>query len=195
MSTRNLVLLGLMASVICFPMSAPAQSLLLQNAVNLPAADQWTVMGQDQTHAVVKDPTVNGGWATTISVTASGSHEWDVQAGTVTSKKIEKGDVILLAFWAKRIGLSDSQTAIVVPTLLQVSHAPYTPIGSEALVIGSQWQLYYVSGVSSLDLSPGEAGASLHLASAKQKLALGPVFILDLGPGYDMTKLPRNLIK
>ena len=35
-------------------------------------------------------------------------------------------------------------------------------------------------------------GVQLQLATAAQVIDLGPLFILDYGPGYDKTKLPHS---
>lgn len=185
---------GLLAALTL--MAAPAahaQDAFMDKAIMAsPAADQWSVLGQGETHAMVRDPDVRGGWALTVTIAAKGENPWDVQAGIPASRPVKKGDVILLAFWARALAAPEGETAIHAPAMVQLTHAPYTQMASEALNIGRDWKLYYVSGIAPEDLAAGESGANIHLATARQSIALGPVFVLDFGAGYDLTKLPHN---
>ncbi len=169
-----------------------AQEAFMQKAINLPAADQWNVYGAGETHALVKDATVKGGWALTVDVTGAGANPWDVQAGVSTLKPIKKGDVMLLAFWARSVTPPEGATVISIPANMQMGHTPYTRIGEQTLDIGSEWKLYYVSGTAPVDLAAGEASGGVQLATGKQSIALGPIFMLDFGPDYDLSRLPHN---
>ncbi|ESQ86163.1 hypothetical protein AEAC466_02930 [Asticcacaulis sp. AC466] len=157
--------------------------------VNHPAADQWGVYGTGEKHQMVKDTTVNGGAAFQVSSAGVGANPWDIQVGAVTSKPIQKGDVILLAVWAKAV----TPGAVTVPAVIQQTAAPYTKIGTQTLTLTSDWRLHYVTGTATQDYPAGTAGASLQLATGAQTVALGPVFILDFGPGYSLKDLPRNI--
>ncbi|MGA9659351.1 MAG: hypothetical protein WBQ60_09665 [Asticcacaulis sp.] len=188
MSIRLLVAGAAAAAFLFAPVAQAAVDINAQ-LVNNPAADQWDVSGTDQTHKLLKDDQVNGGSALQIDTTKIGSNPWDVQAGIKTSKAIKKGDVVLLAFWARAI----TPETIKVPALIQQSAAPYTPLTTENLTISSDWKLYYVNATADKDYPAESANATLHLALNTQSIALGPVFLLDFGPGYDVKFLPRNI--
>jgi hypothetical protein len=49
-----------------------------------------------------------------------------------------------------------------------------------------------VSGKATSAWHRGEAHVALQLAADKQVIDLGPVFVLDLGPDYDINTLPHN---
>ncbi len=156
-----------------------------------PAVDQWS-LGGNATHGMKRDAGVPGGWDLDVAVAAAGTNPWDVQAGVATTQAIRKGDVILLAFWAKTVTPPAGQAAGAIIANVQQSHAPYTRVGEASLSIDSTWKLYYVSGTAGMDLVAGEAAATVQLAGAAQEIALGPVFVRDLGPGYDLSRLPVN---
>jgi hypothetical protein len=48
--------------------------------------------------------------------------------------------------------------------------------------IGPEWKLYEVRGKSDRDYAAGALNATLHLATGKQTIEIGPVIVLDLGP-------------
>ena len=48
--------------------------------------------------------------------------------------------------------------------------------------VGKDWGQYHGEGVASKDYKAGEINATIHLATAKQVVDLGPVFVIDLGP-------------
>ena len=183
---------GLIAACLVLPLGAHAQDLMDRAINNHRGADQWSIYGNGQAHDLVKDEGVPGGYAFTVNVAAAGANPWDVESGVVNDKPIHAGDVILMAFWARAVTPPPGSDTIHVVALAQQVTAPYTEIGTTDLTISSGWKLYYASGTATMDYNKGQAGAGLQLATAQQTIALGPVFMLDFGPGYDLAKLPKN---
>ncbi len=192
MRWRSIKSLTVIATFLWLPTVSRAQDDVMLKAINLPAADQWSILGSGETHALVKDATVKGGWALTVDVTGVGANPRDIQAGVHTLKPIKQGDVMLLAFWARSVTPPEGAGVISIPANMQMAHTPYTRIGEQTLDIGPNWKLYYVSGVAPVDLAAGEASGGVQLATGKQSLALGPIFMFDFGPKYDIGKLPHN---
>jgi hypothetical protein len=157
--------------------------------VNHPSADQWGLYGTGEKHELVKDTTVRGGAALQVTAAGKGVNPWDIQAGVPNAKAVKKGDVILLAFWGRAI----TPGAVTVPAVVQQSAAPYTRLGEETVTLTSDWKLHYVTATAGQDYPAGTMGASVQLATAAQTVALGPVFLLDFGPGYNPKFLPRNI--
>ena len=58
--------------------------------------------------------------------------------------------------------------------------------------VGPAWKRYFATGVSPKAFAAGKARIAIQLAGAKQVVEMGPAFLLDLGPGFDTTKLPHN---
>ena len=141
---------------------------------------------------MMQDMTIAGGYAFVVKTSAAGQNPWDVQTVVPTSQPIHRGDVVLLAFWAKALAMPQDQDHIAIIADMQENHAPYTRIGDASLNVGATWKLYYVSGVAGSDLAPAEAAATVQLATGAQEIALGPVFVRDFGPDYDLARLPVN---
>lgn len=182
---------GLLACT-TLPQAVSAQDLPGTSVIASPAIDQWSVFGQGESHRMMPDQSVPGGYAFVIKSAAAGQNPWDIQAGVATVQPIHAGDVVMLAFWARTLAAPAGKASAAIIANVQESHAPYTRVAEQSLSVGTTWKLYYVSGTSSLDLAPGEAGASLELATDAQEIALGPIFVRDFGPGYDLAKLPVN---
>ena len=172
--------------------SVTDQDLMEKAVAHHPGADQWSIYGNGQAHNLVKDAGVPGGYAFTVNVTSAGGNPWDVESGVVNDTPIHKGDVILMAFWARAVTPPPGADTINIVARAQQVTAPYTEIGTANLTISSAWKLYYATGTATMDYDKGQAGAGLQLATAQQTIALGPVFMLDFGPGYDLAKLPKN---
>lgn len=166
---------------------------ILKNMINSPSADSWSVW--NATIEVIKDDTVQGGKASRITVAKKGANPWDASASDAIVKPVKKGDVILIAYWARvEVPPEGSQTATLPQVSLGINKAPYSTFVNEPATITRKWTMYYASGVADADYKPSDLNVSIQLATDKQVLDLGPVFVLDFGPDYDRTKLPHNKI-
>lgn len=193
MSLRHTLILAAVvaAPFAVAPFAASAQDLM-SRSLNPPAADQWGSFGDGESHKLIKDDGVRGGWAYQVSASKPGQNPWAVQAGISTDRPVKSGDVILLAFWAKAVTPPAGAAAISAPAVIQEAAAPYTPIGQATLSVTPDWKLYYVTGTAQKNYPPQGLGVSVQLASAAQTVDLGPVFLLDYGQGYDVAHLPVN---
>ena len=152
----------------------------------------WGAMGKGAKVELYKDPTVQGGMAERLTIGGKSANPWDCGAHVAIVKPLKQGDVLLLAFWAKAETPPAGSTAIDVNTNVQNDGAPYTSLGSAMLHIGPQWKMYFVVVTTDKDYKGGEVAAQLQLATGDQVIDLGPLFILNYGPGYDKTKLPHS---
>lgn len=189
MSLRHTLLLA--AAVALAPVASHAQDLM-SRSLTAPAADQWQSSGNGESHKLVKDDGVRGGWAYQVTAAKAGQNPWDVQANVSTDRPVKNGDVILLAFWAKAAPPPAGAAAISAPAAIQEAAAPYTRLGEANLSITPDWKLYYVAATATKDYVPQALNVSVQLASAAQTVDLGPVFLLDYGPGYNLASLPVN---
>lgn len=171
--------------------AAPARPSVLDQAVNGIHVSSYNVYGPGQSHAIVESA-VQGGRALRVDVATAGANSWDVGAGSLTTKPVRTGDVLLLAVWLRAERLPAGAETARVNVRLQEAAAPYAEIGSADVQVGPEWKMYFAQGVAARDYAPGAAGATIQLASASQTIDLGPVFILDFGPDYDRSTLPTN---
>lgn len=165
---------------------------ILSKAINDPSV-AWSVYGSGVKAELVKDSAVSGGTAERIRVSDKGEHPWDSGASTLSVKPVATGDVLLLAFWARAQDMPAGADGADITAVIQENTAPYTALGSGTpLHIGPQWKLYYTSGIAAKAYPAKAVSAALQLATAKQVIDFGPIFLLNFGAGYDLSKLPHN---
>lgn len=187
------ILATLFAFVLVMVAAARAENeATIQNKfINVPSVGAWNVLGAAAEGR--DDNGIPGGQSIRIVVPAKGANPWDVQASTGVTKPIKKGDIILVAFWARaEVPAEGQSTAVISSIRFQLTTAPYTSLFDSQASVGPTWKMYYASGAADRDYEPGAVGVSLHLATAKQTIDLGQVIIVDFGPDYAPSKLPRN---
>ncbi len=169
---------------------APQGGNIFDKAINQPGIG-WSLYGPDQKAKEVPAADVPGGNAVRVAVTRKGANPWDTGATYPTIKPVAAGDTLLAIVYLRAPDAKDGET-VPVPIGAGGADAPYTPIAAETVQVGSAWKRYYASGESAAAYAPGKARISIQLAGAKQVLEIGPAFLLDLGPGIDASKLPKN---
>lgn len=162
---------------------------ILQKAINKPSAN-WAIYGAGQKSSPVKDKAIAGGGAMKIEVQAASDKPWGVGASQPIAGSVAKGDVLLVAFWAKAESVDGGPaTADITSVRVQQAAAPYDAALQGGVKVGGEWKMYTVPGKATIDVPAGGGSVSLHLGSARQTVLLGPVFVLDFGPDYDLKKL------
>ncbi|MET3436771.1 hypothetical protein [Sphingomonas sp. 1185] len=170
--------------------SAAAQPSIFDKAVNAPGIG-WNPYGPNQTARQVAATDVPGGAAVQIKVARAGANPWDSGVTYPTVKPIAAGDTMLVMVFLRAPDATDA-APVTIPVGMGGSEPPYTPIATEPVRVGSTWKRYYVTGVANQAYAAGKANISVQLAGAKQVIEVGPAFLLDLGPGFDRSKLPHN---
>lgn len=152
----------------------------------------WAVSGSGISAKLYDDTTVQGGKAERVTVAAKTANPWDASATIAITKPLKKGDVLLLAFWAKAETPPEGATTIDFLANIQNNSAPYNSLGSATVHVGPAWKMYFVIATADKNYDAKVAGAQLQLGLGKLVIDLGPLFILNYGPGYDVSKLPHN---
>jgi len=195
---RNVVLAAIAGVFLMLPVQGEPKADsgsadALKNMINSPSADSWTGYGAG--FALHDDPAVQAGKAMRVTIAKKGSNPYDSAAWDPIVKPVSKGDVILVAYWARAEEPPTGSETVSVPNVtVGLSKAPYTSFGEGAATITRKWTMYYASGVADADYKPGKLVVSVQLGSDAQVVDLGPVFVLDFGPDYDRTKLPHNKV-
>lgn len=159
--------------------------------VNIPS-DGWVGTGTAVKIETVKDNEVQGGTAERVTICQNSHFMKASYFSASTTQPLKKGDVLLLAFWAKVIEPpGNSQT---LPTIagFERSQAPFRDFGYVTLNLESRWKMYYAQAVTDQDYKAKEIIVHLEFNVAKAVFDLGPVFIMNYGKDYDLNKLPRN---
>ena len=134
----------------------------------------------------VDDKTAPGGSALEVRMSRKAKNPWDAGLTGPIPVAIKSGDALVMSYWAKTV----KGDGIITNAGLQLNREPYTALAARPANPGSDWQQYHISVKTDRDYAAGEAGYSIQLAGAKQTLRIGPVFILNLGQGVDVSKLP-----
>ncbi len=128
-----------------------------------------------------------GGSAYEVTIQEKGQNPYDAGAFLPIMTEIKKGDTIYVFFFAKSLTLDNARFDQVS---LQLSSAPYTPSFSQKFTITPEWQPYALAGIAKQDVEQGGSQVSIQLAGAKQQIALGSVFVLNLGQDVALSSLP-----
>ncbi len=178
------------------PAAPPAATVghsvdLNSKLINIPDSN-WSVYGTDQTSVRNEKGGPQGYPAIRVTVTRAGKDAWDDGAVSIVPKPVAAGDVILVAMHLRAPTLADGQS-LELPLIGATGAAPPYPGVAQAPVrLTNQWKLYFAAGTASQAFAANGIQATLHLGGAAQVIELGPVRVYDLGPGFDLKRLPHN---
>lgn len=162
------------------PAAVAAQSAdqLAAQIVNDPGAPEVT----GAKAALRDDAAVQGGKALRIQVPKKGSDPWATALGSAVKKPVKAGDALLLAFYVRlETGENGAATATLPFAGVQLADSPWTPIFHDPVEIGHDWKLVQVKGKADRDYAGGKLKVTVHLATAKQTIDVGPLILLDQG--------------
>lgn len=154
---------------------------LLNRVISVPVPSAYRVDGSPGGAKVRSDGSVQGGKALRVPVAGRGEHSWATSVAVPIDKPVKAGDALVLAFWARlERGEDGAATAQLPYNAVQLAEAPYTALFTGPATIGPEWKLYEARGRADRDYAAGELNASLHLATGKQVVDIGPVFVLNM---------------
>ena len=128
-----------------------------------------------------------GGAAYEIAIERAGDNPYDAGAFLPIGGEIKKGDVVFVLFFARLLGPEGGDIRQVG---LQLNRAPYTASFHKRFKITSDWASYKFAGKAHTDFASDEAQISFQLAAQKQNVAIGPVYVLNLGKDVALKDLP-----
>ena len=131
--------------------------------------------------SVIDDPKVPGGKALRIEA-SKGANPWDAAVSSQVKQPIKAGDQLVLAFWARLVSGENGATSATLPyASVSLGSAPWTPVFGGPVMIGPEWKLVEVRGTADKDYAPGVLTAGIQVASAKQTIDFGPVYVARAG--------------
>jgi hypothetical protein len=155
---------------------------IMDRIISVPAPVAYRVDGLRDKPKVRSDPKVQGGKALRVEVPGKAPNTWAVAVAVPVNKPVKAGDKLVLAFWARLEKGENGATSTTLPfNGVQLASAPYTPLFNGPITIGPEWKLQQVEGKANASYPAGALSISLHLATAKQVVDIGPVFLLDMG--------------
>lgn len=105
---------------------------------------------------------------------------WRIGVTTPVLKPVKGGDRIVIAFWARARGSSDSAPGRIGSVQLEAMPV-VRAIFEKPFDVGPEWKMYQLAGTADRDYAPRQFNAAMRLEAAKQTLDLGPLFVLDYG--------------
>jgi hypothetical protein len=162
--------------------SASAQETddILSKVINAPLPGADRVDGA--VGRVLKEPAVQGGKALRVVVPGKSEKAWAVALSNPIDKPVKAGDNLVLAFWARLEKGENGATSASLPyNAVQLAEAPYTPLFKDSVTIAPEWKMYEIRGRADRDYSAGSLNVAIHLATGRQTVDIGPIFVLDMG--------------
>lgn len=162
------------------PMIGHAEDDILKKAINAPGVTNWEIHGVDDRN-IVDDPTVAGGKALRMVIPGQGQNPWDIVAQNTVKGRINKGDQLYGAVWIHAVKTENGAPGRVT-IRLQEAAAPYGGLAQTSFEVKGGWELYTVTTIAGASYPAGATNIAVHLATSKQTIDLGPVFVIDTGP-------------
>lgn len=155
-----------------------------------PYADSLQTFGENIQAAFNTESDALGGVALEVKTNRS-KNPWDAGIFNVLGAPIEKGDVIYMAFFAKALALpSEDDTAVIKNVGVQKGSEPYTTVIGRDFNLTTTWQSFALAGVAKESYDAKTTQVSMQIATGNFELAVGPVFVFNLGKEVDPTVLP-----
>jgi hypothetical protein len=186
--------MNLKAALLCLAIAAPlapAAAVQQPNAaaddiasriISNPAPASYRLDGVRTGGGVRRDPAVQGGKALRVPVSGRSEQAWAVSVAVPITRPVKAGDTLVLAFWARLERGENGATSAVLPyNAVQMAGAPYTALLAGPVTIGPEWRMHEIRGRANRDYGAGELNVSIHLATARQTVDIGPVFVLNMG--------------
>jgi hypothetical protein len=183
MQFRNMAI-GLVALLAAFGAAGlNAQGDDLANKIiSVPNPGAYRVDGVRTGARVRPDSAVQFGRALRVPVPGRSEQPWTVSVAVPITRAVTAGDNLILAFWARlEEGENGATTASLPYNSVQLSAAPYTPVFRDGVTITREWHLYEIRGRADRDYAADALNVSLHLATGRQTIDIGPVFVLNMG--------------
>lgn len=165
--------------------AAVAQEDIISKMINKESNGSWYIQPEKPKAKHMKAD-VLGGYAFRVKAT-KGVNPWDVQASSPIAGAINEGDVIMINYYARAEEPAEGGSSLTVR--IQFAGPPYNSILDTTAKITGEWTSYCAFRTATASMAEKKSNVSIHLATAKQVIDLGPVMVFNFGKGYDTKKL------
>lgn len=119
------------------------------------------------------------------TVPSAGNNAWDSGTGVINKTSIEKDDIILMAFWAKKTS-EDSELFIFIEDGNTFDKEFY-----ETISLTPDWNRYFIAFKASKNYAVGGMAMGFHLATMQQTFELAGLTALNFGE-IDIEGVPSS---
>lgn len=160
----------------------PAADDIASRIISVPAPSRYRVDGVRTGARIRSDNRVQGGQALRVPVPGRSDQAWATSVAVPITQPVRRGDTLVLAFWARLEHGEDGAASTTLPyNAVQMAGAPYTALLSGPVTIDGEWKLHELRGRADRDYPADALNVSIHLATARQIVDIGPVFVLNMG--------------
>jgi hypothetical protein len=163
-----------------------AEEDLMSKMINKETNGTWYILPDKPKAKHFAVPELPGGYAFRVKAD-KGRNPWDVQASSPIAGAIKEGDVIMLMYYARAAEPAEGGSKLTAR--VQLAGPPYSSILDVTSDVNGEWKSYCGFRVSNASIDEKKSSVSIHLATAKQVIELGPVLVFNFGNGYDQKKL------
>lgn len=165
--------------------AAFAEEDIVSKMINKETNGSWYIQPEKPKAKHMKAD-VLGGYAFRVKANKS-ANPWDVQASSPIAGAINEGDVIMINYYARAEEPAEGGSSLTVR--IQLAGPPYNSILDTTAKISGEWTSYCAFRTATASMGEKKSNVSIHLATAKQVIDLGPVMVFNFGKGYDTKKL------
>jgi hypothetical protein len=152
-------------------------------SINRSAVAELDVYGTAQ-KTVVDAPAVPGGKALRITVPAKGTNPWDAGVISKVTGPVKAGDELVYVVYARLESGDNGATSAVLPAnTVSLASPPYTALFGGPGTIGPKWQMLRARWVADKDYAAGTLQAGIQVATGKQVIDVGPMYVSKTGAG------------
>ncbi len=131
------------------------------------------------------------GFMQAIQITTNGTSAniYNAGVGWNTSTQVNKDDVLLLTFWARR--LESTSNYIRAQVVFEKGSADFTKSATVGIPVDtSEWKQFQLAFKSVEAYAPGQAHLVFQFAYGPQKFELGGVALTNFGPNVQLSQFP-----
>jgi GH35 family endo-1,4-beta-xylanase len=132
--------------------------------------------------------------AVQVETRARPANSWDAQLSLAVNKPVRAGDVILAAFWARRVAASGEFGEAYTEFVFERNSDPYTKSAAYLAVLGPEWKRFFV-GFAAVEASDaGRAGVNFRIGYEPQTIEIADFVVVDYGTSRTVESLPRTAV-
>ena len=165
---------------------AIAQEDVFSKLINKATTATWNILPDKPNPKYFEVKGIPGEHAFRVKAT-KGVNPRGVPASSPVQGAINEGDVIMLAYYARAAEPAEGGSKL--SARIQMNAPPWTAVLDMSSAINEEWKQYCAHRVANASLAENKSSVSIHLATAKQVIELGPVFVFNFGKDYDRKKL------
>jgi hypothetical protein len=175
-----------LALIIASTMAAAQEVDIWTKTINNDSNGTWNIQPDKPKPKYFKVEGLPGDYAFRVKA-HKGANPWDVQASSPIQGAIDEGDVIMLMYYARSAEPAEGGSTLTAR--VQLASAPYTSTMDFTTPITTEWKSYCAHRIATATLPEKKGSVSVHLATAKQVIELGPVFVFNFGKAHDRKSL------